>query len=57
MAVYAIAVAGVILGLTLVSLAAIARFRQRCERSRGRLTRISSGILVAMGVAYAVGWL
>jgi hypothetical protein len=57
MAVYAIAVAGVILGLTLVSLAAIARFRQRFERSRGRLTRISGGILIAMGVAYAVGWL
>ncbi|HYO48068.1 MAG TPA: hypothetical protein VEY33_15440 [Gemmatimonadota bacterium] len=57
MAVYAIAVAGVILALTLVSVAAFDRFRERLEPWSERLPRISAVILIAMGVAYAVGWL
>ncbi|CAN5803988.1 high frequency lysogenization protein HflD [soil metagenome] len=57
MAVYAIAVASVILALTLVSVAAFDRFRERLEPWRNRLPRISAVILIAMGLAYAVAWL
>lgn len=55
MSVYAIAVAGVILGLTLLSIAAVDRFRERLDPWRDRLPRISAGILVAMGILYLVG--
>lgn len=57
MAVYAIAVASVILALTLVSVAAFNRFREWLEPWRNRLPRISAVILIAMGLAYAVGLL
>lgn len=57
MAVYAVAVASVILALTLVSVAAFDRFRERIEPWRDRLPRISAVILIAMGLAYTVGWL
>ena len=57
MAVYAFAVAGVILALTLVSVAAFHRFRERLDPWGRRLPRVSAVILIAMGIAYAVGWL
>jgi nickel/cobalt exporter len=57
MAAYAVPVAGVILGMTLVSVAAIDRFGKRLDTWRDRLPRISAVILIAMGLAYAVGWL
>jgi cytochrome c biogenesis protein CcdA len=57
MAVYAFAVAGVILALTLVSVAAFHRFRERLDPWGRRLPRVSAVILIAMGMAYAVGWL
>lgn len=57
MAVYAVAVAGVILALTLVSVAAFDRFREQLDRRGHHMPRVSAVILIAMGVAYAVGWL
>jgi ABC-type nickel/cobalt efflux system permease component RcnA len=57
MAVYAFVVAGVILALTLVSVAAFDRFRERLDPWGYRLPRVSAVILIAMGVAYSVGWL
>jgi hypothetical protein len=57
MGMYAVAVAGVILGLTLVSVAALDRFRDRLDPWGHRLPRVSGVILTAMGVAYAAGWL
>lgn len=56
MAIYAFAVAGVILALTLVSVAAFDRFRGQLDRWT-QLPRVSAVILISMGVAYAVGWL
>lgn len=55
MGVYALAVAGVILALTLASVAAYGRFRDRLEPWRDRLPRISAAILVAMGLLYVAG--
>lgn len=55
MGTYALAVAGVILALTLVSVAAVDRFRQRLDPWRERLPRISAVILVGMGLLYAAG--
>ena len=57
MGTYAVAVAGVILGLTLVSVAALDHFRDRLDPWGHRLPRVSGVILTAMGVAYAAGWL
>jgi len=57
MAVYAFAVASAVLALTLVSVAAFDRFRERLDPWVHRLPRVSAVILIAMGVAYAVGWL
>jgi ABC-type nickel/cobalt efflux system permease component RcnA len=51
MAVYALAVAGVILALTLVSVAAFERFH-RLERWHDRLPRISAAILMGIGLLY-----
>ena len=55
MGVYAFAVAGVILALTLASIAAIDRFRHRLERWHDRLPRISAAILFGMGLLYILG--
>lgn len=55
MAVYGFAVAGVILALTLASIAAIDRFRHRLERWHDRLPRISAAILLGMGFLYILG--
>lgn len=55
MGVYALAVAGVILALTLASVAAYDRFRDRLDPWRNRLPRISAVILIGMGVLYLAG--
>ena len=55
MGVYAFAVVGVILALTLASIAAIDRLRHRLEHWHDRLPRISAGILVGMGLLYLFG--
>lgn len=55
MGVYALAVAGVILALTLASVAAYDRFRDRLDPWRDRLPRISAVILIGMGVLYLAG--
>lgn len=57
MALYAFTVAGVILALTLVSVAAFDRFREQLDRWGHKLPRVSAVILIAMGVAYGLGWL
>ncbi len=57
MAVYATAVAGVILVLTLASVAAFDRFRERLDPWAERLPRISAVVLIAMGILYAIGLL
>lgn len=55
MAAYAIAVAAVILALTLASVAAAGRFRERVEGWRHALPRISAAILIGMGALYVAG--
>lgn len=55
MGTYALAVAGVILALTLASVAAVDRFRHRLDHWRERLPRISAVILVGMGLLYVAG--
>lgn len=55
MGAYAIAVAAVILALTLASVAAAARFRERVESWRHALPRISAAILIGMGALYVAG--
>ncbi|HUP01769.1 MAG TPA: hypothetical protein VM737_09670 [Gemmatimonadota bacterium] len=55
MAVYAVAVAGVILALTLASVVAFERFRERLEPWRERLPRISAVALIGMGILYLAG--
>lgn len=55
MGAYAIAVAGAILALTLLSVATFGRFRERLDPWRDRLPRISAALLVTMGIAYVFG--
>ncbi|MGH7557522.1 MAG: hypothetical protein ACREMD_07055 [Gemmatimonadota bacterium] len=55
MTVYALAVAGVILALTLVSVATFERFHHRVEGWHDRLPRISAAILVEIGLLYLLG--
>lgn len=57
MAAYAVSVAGVILVLTLISVAALDRFRERLDPWADRLPRISAVVLMTMGILYAVGLL
>lgn len=57
MTAYASTVAAAILGLTLLSIAAIGTLGDRIEGGRHRLPRISAAILVAMGIAYVSGLL
>ena len=55
MVVYGVAVAGVILALTLLAVAAFERFHHHLEPWHDRLPRISAAILVGIGVLYAAG--
>ncbi|MCA1572212.1 MAG: hypothetical protein LC798_18265, partial [Chloroflexi bacterium] len=55
MATYALTVAGLILGLTLLSIAVLDRFRARIDPWHERLPRMSAAILIVMGVLYAAG--
>ena len=55
MGAYALAVATVILGLTLASIAAFDRFRSTLEPWRNRLPRVSAVVLGAMGLLYLLG--
>lgn len=55
MGAYAAAVAVVILALTLVSLAAVDRFRERLEKWHHRLPRMGALVLVTMGILYLAG--
>lgn len=57
MAAYALTVAAAILGLTLLSIAAIGTLGDRIGGWRHRLPRISAVILIAMGIAYVSGLL
>lgn len=56
MAAYSVSVAGVILLLTLISVAALDRFRERLDPWAERLPRISAVVLMAMEILYTVGF-
>ncbi len=57
MAAYAVTVAAAILGLTLASIAAYQRFRERIDPWHDRIPRASAVVLLAMGAAYLLGWI